>query len=71
MSIARSQKRLDGGHVVGDQDQGFAGVRVFAEHVGAFLGEGGVADGEHLVDEHDVGFGPDHDRERESDHHSA
>ena len=60
---------LDGGHVVGDEHQGLAGAALLAEHVGAFLGEGGVADGEHFVDEHDVGVGFDHDREGEADHH--
>ena len=45
-------------------------LRFSSEHVGAFLGEGGVADGEDFVDEHHVGVGFDHDREREADHHS-
>ena len=43
---------------------------LLAKHVGAFLRERGVADGEHLVDEHHVGVGLDHHREREPDHHS-
>ena len=34
-----------------------------------FCAEGGVADGEHLVDQHDVGVGLDHDREGEPDQH--
>ena len=61
---------LDGGHVVGDEDERLAGVALLAEDVHALLGEGRVADGEHLVDEHDVGVGLDHDREGEADHHA-
>ncbi len=34
-----------------------------------FCANDGVADREHLVDEHDVGVGLDHHREREPDHH--
>ena len=34
-----------------------------------FCCEGGVADRQHLVDEHDVGVGLDHHREGEPDHH--
>ena len=41
-----------------------------AEDVHALLRERGVADGQHLVDEHDVGVGLDHDGEREPDHHA-
>ena len=40
-----------------------------AEHVHALLRERRVADREHLVDEHDVGVGLDHHREREPHHH--
>ena len=34
-----------------------------------FCGEGRVTDGEHFVDQHDVGVGLDHDGEGEPDHH--
>ena len=34
-----------------------------------FCGERGVADREHLVDQHDVGVGLDHHGEREADQH--
>ena len=40
------------------------------EHVHALLRERRVADREHLVDQHDVGVGLDHHREREPHHHS-
>ncbi len=40
-----------------------------AEDVRALLLEGGVADGQHLVDQQDVGVGLDHHREGEADQH--
>jgi hypothetical protein len=60
---------LDGGHVVGHEHEGFAGVAFLVEDVHTFLGEGGVADGEHFVDQHDVGVCLDHDGEGEPDQH--
>ncbi len=61
---------LDGGHVVGDQHDRLAGPAPVVEDIHALLGERGVTDGEHLVDQHDVGVGLNHDREGQADHHS-
>ena len=44
--------------------------RRLVEDVHALLRERRVADREHLVDQHDVGVGLDHHREREPDHHA-
>ena len=45
------------------------GAPALVEDVHALLPERGVADGEHLVDQHDVGVRLDHDREGEADQH--
>jgi hypothetical protein len=55
---------------VGDEHECLTGAALLSEHVGAFLGERGVTDGEDLVDEHYVGVGLHHDREGEADHHA-
>ena len=45
-------------------------VAHIVEDVEALLLEGGVADGEHLVDQQDVGVDLDRDRERQADVHA-
>jgi hypothetical protein len=65
-SIARSQKRWDGGHVVRDEQDGRAAAAQAGELVVALLLEGGVAHREDLVDEQDLGVDLDHHREGEA-----
>ena len=62
---------LDRAHVVGDEQRS-CGPRPCSrvELVEALLLEGGVADGEHLVDQQDVGVDLDRDREREPHVHA-
>ena len=61
---------LNGGHVVGDEDDRAASSRSSREDAAALVLEGGVADREHLVDQQHVGVGLDHQREGEPDPHS-
>ena len=60
---------LDGAHVVGDEDDRPVAVAHLGEDVGALLLERRVSDGEHLVDQQDLGLRLDHHREREPHHH--
>ena len=62
-------QRLDRRHVVCHEHECLAGPALLVKHIHALLGEGGVSDGQHLVDEHDVGVGLDHHREGEAHHH--
>ena len=62
---------LDGAHVVRDEEHRLALVAHAVELVEALLLEGGVADGEHLVDQQDVGVHLDRHREREPDLHAG
>ena len=62
-------ERLHGAHVVGDQHDRLARVALLVEDVHALLRERGVAHGEHLVDQHDVGVRLDHHREGQAHHH--
>ena len=58
---------LQRAHVVGDEDDRPPAITQVVEHVKALLLEGGVADGQHLVDHQDVGV--DLDRHREGQTH--
>jgi hypothetical protein len=49
-------RRGDGGQVVGDEDDSGAAPQDFLHAVEAALLEGGITDGEDLVDEQDVGL---------------
>ena len=61
---------LERSHVVGDEDDRPAPVAEIVEDVEALLLEGGVADGEHLVDQQHVGVDLDSDGEGKSDVHA-
>ena len=61
---------LDRGHVVSHEEDGLALVAHLEEHVEALLLERGIAHGQDLVDEHDVGPDLDHHREGEADVHA-
>ena len=60
---------LDRRHVVRDEHERLARAAASVEDVHAALAERGIADRQHLVDEHDVGVRLDHHGEREPDHH--
>ncbi len=60
---------LDGAHVVGDEDDRAPFALEAEELLEALLLEGGVADGEHLVDQQDLRIDLDRDREREPHEH--
>ena len=60
---------LHRGHVVGDEHDRPAAAPHLAEDVRALLLEGRVADGQHLVDQQDVGVRLDHHREGEPHQH--
>ena len=57
-------------HVVRDEEDRRAAAADARELVVALLLEGGVADGEHLVDEQDVGVDLDHHREGQAHEHA-
>ena len=61
---------MHGAHVVRDEQDRLAGLADADELVEALLLERRVADGEHLVDQQDVGVDLDHHREREPDEHA-
>ena len=60
---------LQRAHVVRDEHDRPAAVAQIVEDVEALLLEGGVADGEHLVDHQDVGVDLDRHRERQAHVH--
>ena len=61
---------LNGRHVVRDEHDRLTCLTALTEHVHALLGKPGVADREHLVDQHDVRVGLHHHCEGEPHHHS-
>ena len=60
----------DRAHVVRDEDDRPTFLAQAVEDVEALLLKGGVADGEHLVDQQDVGVDLDRHREREPHVHA-
>ena len=60
---------LHGPHLVGDQDNRLARQFHLTEGVGALLLEGGIADGQYLIDQQDVGVDLQHQREGEPHEH--
>ena len=58
------------GQIVGDHEQGHAGVDEFAKTPAAFLLEDDVPHAERLVDDQDIGLDGDRDGERDAHHHA-
>ena len=69
-AASRGRRSADRAHVVRDEEDRAALVAQPVELVEALLLEGGVADGEHLVDQQHVGVDLDHHREREPHVHA-